>query len=310
MSKKVCIIGNGFDLDLGMNTRYSDFANSENWPQDSVSNGCLSQYLRDKRTINKWFDLEKELLLYARDAEKRIQTKLIYKKFKEKNRIFYDNLVRGLTDYLRKEEEKEIKNDSVAAKVLKAVVENGYFSSIYSFNYTNLHKIARKIGIYSQFRYEHVHGSIEENSIILGVEEKSDLIPGYQFLYKTYNPHYESHAIQYDMLEADEVVFFGHSLGDNDYHYFQMFFRNQCRDNMTRKEGKRITIFTFNEDSRIEILEQLRRMNDKKTDLLFNQNQMQIICTKDGGGSRLTTFLKNLEENCVHAHKAVLSAFL
>ena len=283
MSKKVFIIGNGFDLDLGMNTGYSDFAKSENWPQDSDVNSCLSHYLKAKRNIGKWFDLEKELLLYAREAEKRFNIRHLHASHVEKNRSFYNNLVSGLTDFLREEEKKDIKNNSVAAKVLKAVIDNGYFSSIYSFNYTDLYKIARKMGIDSHFSYEHVHGSLKDNSIILGVEEKSDLIPGYQFLYKTYNQHYESHAIQYDMLEADEVVFFGHSLGDNDYHYFQMFFRNQCRDNMTRKDGKRITIFTFDEKSRIEILEQLRQMNDKKTDLLFNQNKMQLICTKDGG---------------------------
>lgn len=51
MSKKVFIIGNGFDLDLGMNTRYSDFAKSEYWPQDSEVNGCLSHYLKVKRSI-------------------------------------------------------------------------------------------------------------------------------------------------------------------------------------------------------------------------------------------------------------------
>lgn len=33
MSGKVLILGNGFDLDLGMKTRYSDFANSDIWKQ-------------------------------------------------------------------------------------------------------------------------------------------------------------------------------------------------------------------------------------------------------------------------------------
>ena len=97
------------------------------------------------------------------------------------------------------------------------------------------------------------------------------------------------------MLEADEVVFFGHSLGHNDYHYFQMFFQEQCRDGMKRKDSKRITIFTYDYSSRIEILEQLRQMNHKKTDLLFNLNQMEVICAKDGGGSRLERFITRLE---------------
>lgn len=31
MAKKILILGNGFDIDLGLKTRYSDFANSEIW---------------------------------------------------------------------------------------------------------------------------------------------------------------------------------------------------------------------------------------------------------------------------------------
>lgn len=31
LAKKVLIIGNGFDLDLGLNTRYSDFAKSSGY---------------------------------------------------------------------------------------------------------------------------------------------------------------------------------------------------------------------------------------------------------------------------------------
>ena len=75
-----------------------------------------------------------------------------------------------------------------------------------------------------------------------------------------------------------------------------MFFQEQCRDGMKRKDGKRITIFTYNDSSRIEILEQLRQMNNKKTDLLFNLNQMEVIYTKDGGGYRLERFINRLKE--------------
>ena len=37
-------------------------------------------------------------------------------------------------------------------------------------------------------------------------------------------------------------------------------------------------------------------MNNKKTDLLFNLNQMEVICTKDGGGFRLERFITRLKE--------------
>lgn len=31
MAKKILILGNGFDIDLGLKTRFSDFANSKIW---------------------------------------------------------------------------------------------------------------------------------------------------------------------------------------------------------------------------------------------------------------------------------------
>ena len=47
------VIGNGFDLDLGMNTRYSDFAKSEYWPKDvSSSSFNLKQYLNERKEMD------------------------------------------------------------------------------------------------------------------------------------------------------------------------------------------------------------------------------------------------------------------
>ncbi len=287
--KKVFIIGNGFDLDLGMKTRYSDFAKSDQWPfENSIL--ALAGHLNNRSKIDKWLDLESELLIYAQNTKSSYQ---------EGDQRAFVNLVNQLTLYLKTEEQKKLRTDSVAAQVLAAIIENGYFESIYSFNYTDLHGIASKLGIPTEFSYEHVHGSIKDNTLILGIEEQSDVKQGYEFLYKTFSSYYESHSIQYDLQEANEVVFFGHSLGHNDYHYFQTFFQMQCLENMSRKDSKRITIFTYDDTSRIEILKQLRNMNDKKTALLFNQNKMEIICTNGGGEKRLTDFLKRMKEESV-----------
>ena len=42
--KRVLVIGNGFDLDLGWNTRFSDFASSKYWPQNRHK-GSILEYL-------------------------------------------------------------------------------------------------------------------------------------------------------------------------------------------------------------------------------------------------------------------------
>ena len=290
---KVFIIGNGFDLDLGWKTRYSDFARSNYWKRDYVFSGLKGHLERQKET-DKWFDLEKSLLEYAKKESNR--NYLVPSLSPDGDKQAFDELTKSLGDYLDEEQQRPINRESVASQIFRAVIANGKFDVIYSFNYTDLHHIAKEIGITEKFNYEHVHGCLKDNSIILGVEDESDLMDGYSFLYKTFSPHYESHHIQYDLLDADEVVFFGHSLGQNDYHYFRQFFRNQCDENMPREKGKKITIFTYDDSSRISILEQLRNMNERKTSLLFSLNDFQVICTKDGKSERLLHFLKHLQQ--------------
>lgn len=300
-NKKVFIIGNGFDLDLGWKTRYSDFSSSKFWIGDSYGNNLKSQLNQDK-CIEKWFDLEMSLLNYA-NADGKQQILHTPEYTINQDIQCFKELAQGLSNYLRREEKQKVNQYSVAAKVLKDILDNGYFTSIYSFNYTNLHGIAKQLGLSTDFRYEHVHGSLAKDSIILGVEDGKDLYPGYSFLYKTFSPYYESHHIQYELLEADEVVFFGHSLGQNDYHYFQSFFRRQCDENLEREQGKRITFFTYDDASRIGILEQLREMNDKKTNYLFGLNDLEFICTKDGGGEKLEQFLLRMKKESRLAHE-------
>lgn len=299
--KKVFIIGNGFDLDLGWKTRYSDFAKSPFWHSEGISYDGLSEFLYNKSQLEKWFDLEMALLEYAStDDGHRFFSRNDYALRKDRNQ--FDLLTTSLMDYLAKEQEKPIYKESVAAKVFRAIIANGYFTSIYTFNYTDLYKIAIQLGLNSSFPFEYVHGSLEKRNAILGVEDKTDLQQGYSFLYKTFNSHYESHHIQYDLAEADEVVFFGHSLGKNDYHYFQQFFRRQSTEELTRNQSKRITIFTYDDNSRINLMEQLREMNDKNTNLLYSMNDFQLICTKDGLESeRLKRFLFHLKKDSKEA---------
>ena len=47
MRKKVFIIGNGFDLNLGWKTSYKDFISSEYWPLRDKEPYCLmAEYLK------------------------------------------------------------------------------------------------------------------------------------------------------------------------------------------------------------------------------------------------------------------------
>ena len=67
MMKRVFIIGNGFDLNLGWKTGYWNFIESPYCPiKDSHS--PLALFLRQKTEIDRWYDLEAILREYASEG--------------------------------------------------------------------------------------------------------------------------------------------------------------------------------------------------------------------------------------------------
>ena len=302
MKKKVFIIGNGFDLNLGWKTSYIDFLQSSFSPiHPSGSGSCpMEEFLAKKLEVERWYDLECLLREYAAYGYES------HRKADPKDEKFFNELRSSLSEYIKEEGKEEINVDTLAVVVLKAILANGYFSSIYTFNYTNLHEIAQKVGIYSRFDFKHVHGNVDNNSIILGVDSHSDLREGYAFLRKVNSEYYRSNHIRYDLQECDEVVFFGHSLGEMDYPYFRDFFYTQSHC-VNRKEGKRITIFTKDNHSRIQIQEQLRIMNEGETEHLQNDNEFNYVMTNSPNEAIVNEFLRHLRKDSVATRNAISS---
>ena len=281
-SKRLLILGNGFDLDLGRATRYSDFAQSDYWPKDLKSR--LYKYLTQRSQIEKWFDLEGALANYVEETSHSLLPtyKVVAYETAQEDEEDFSVIVEAMIKYLSDAQMRDFKKDSWAAKILALACQDFAFDKIYSFNYTDLEKVADALKINRMPVVEYVHGRLADHSAILGINDQVDTIEGlFDFMRKSFNPHYSSHPVAYDLKTADEVVFFGHSLGDNDYHYFQSFFRHQCEEDMEPKEKRTITIFTYNENSRMEIMRTLHKMNDGKTSLLFQNNEINIFCTSN-----------------------------
>lgn len=321
MYNNILILGNGFDLDLGLQTKYSDFANSDYWPKangksndsrtkvSKAKNGLniyttstskprqlLEHHLDKKRAFNNWFDLENEILIYAKIDE----TKMSYNKdsdyFIAQNNDYYLKLQDGLCNYiLNIQNNATINRDSIAYNVLDNILKNGYFNKIYSFNYTNLKKLIPEFNIESEII--HLHGMVDDNSIILGVDE-TPLKKGYECFHKSSSKYYNSHDIYNDITNADELVIFGLSFGGIDYCYFENYFKNLSTIKSTPNEKKQnITIFTKDDNSRLDITSRLRDMNISIQNL-YAQSNFKIICTNDGINSTdLTRFRDRLIEN-------------
>ena len=279
MTKNIFIIGNGFDLDLGLKTKYSDFANSDFWPTTEISN--LRRYLETKRNTESWFDIENELLNYASQEKVSKLAALQFASYNaSKDMAYFVRLQTALCQYMQEQQTKDLLKSSIASRILRTIIQNGFFESIYSFNYTNLNTIAAKLGLNAPKKYIHIHGRADDNSIILGVDE-TKLYKGYELLHKTMSPHYRSHNIFNDLSAATEVVIFGLSFGQIDYTYLDRFFKSQSgRESIDENKKKYITIFTKDESSRMDILKRLEAMDVNRQNL-FTQSHFQIIRTTD-----------------------------
>lgn len=209
--------------------------------------------------------------------------------------VHYKRLVKSLTDYLDSVQNLPVNKESTAAKILRAIAKSSHFSGIFSFNYTDLNRIASEIGVTEEFWYTHMHGDLK-TGIILGIENNMDFFPGYRYLCKEYNPNYATRFLSHRLDLAHEIVFFGHSLSKIDYHYFSQFFAKQSNPELPHKDAKVITIFTRNNESRMDILDQLRAMNNKRLDHLYGKNYFHIICTDGSEEMRVGEFLNHIDK--------------
>lgn len=361
--KKVLILGNGFDLDLGRKTSYKNFYNSEHCPKDYPA--PIIKHLNEKWVDNldsvKWYDLENEILNYYEIIKtqggdydlydvnerkilvqiKQIPTHTTFSIIQDNldviNRLLADNILslssnnhlivhpdaflspverdkravmhikEGLIEYLKSIEKTETDYNSAAMIVVRAFLYNyrdiaDY--AVYSFNYTDLFHQDEKVvtGLFNGIT-RFVHGSIKNSNIIIGTKDH-EISPDYDFIQKSFDVQFNPPAIVYDLLQADDVTFFGHSLGVNDSQYLRPFFMQQSSTNAKRKN---ITIFTKDAESEMQIRRSLQYMTDWGLSSLYSMNNFQIIKTDNISNNKkqIETYINRFCENEFDAERIV-----
>ena len=335
----VLVLGNGFDLDLGLRTSYKDFWGSKYCPKDYPA--PLIKHLNEKWPDSldkvKWYDLENELLeyyikiqnkqpknydiispseakflnalnpdilirgyypsyaaeveslskkdlLYFSDLGYNAQMEIPYLNDLKQSAIWRDiqavkHIKEGLCKYISEACNVAIDNKTCSFNVLFALTqakENGDSLQIYTFNYTSLQA---PYGSSLTNITHHMHGTCIDGRIIIGTQDSKEFNKEYDFLQKSFDPYFNPPALVYDLLNANEIVFFGHSIGVNDRQYFKSFFKQQTSTEAPKR--KRITIFTRDEKSEIEIKRSLQEMTDHNLSALYGMNDLEIIKTAE-----------------------------
>lgn len=275
--KNLLVIGNGFDLNLGLPTTYNNFVESDIWKRMYEKRSkekeipSLIDFLYGKKLMERWFDIEAALLDYVSP-----KADGSFVNTPDVDKVDYELVCKALADYLLNlfkkgsDVNKKLKamEETPAGKLLKEYYK--YSDSIlYSFNYTPLKLIIKWIAVVTSLKNEpnRLHGAIQEESIwnenikdhpiILGIETDSlnKIAPGYSFLLKSNNPIYKSSKISFDLQNTQNVIFFGHSLNKMDFYYFEEYFKMLTNN---KSENRTLCFITKNKKSRINILDNIR----------------------------------------------------
>lgn len=241
MSNTVIIIGNGFDMDLGINLSFSKWRNSHY---------CLSYELsKFNPKGDLWNDFEKllrESILsyYNRTLSPEIEDKDInsfWQGFWKYFSVFFWEETKDYPDTNRIKE-------NCAFEVLKHLAES---SRVFSFNYTYPYEY---VNISPKCEFTFVHGRyykdyfnngmaimIQSRNMILGIDYKripQQILSNKYFapIIKKQNPSFEESDIEKSLIEAENVIFFGHSLGITDSDYFDDFFSQICTSECNCKQ--------------------------------------------------------------------------
>jgi hypothetical protein len=237
----VLIIGNGFDVNLELKTKYSEFLDSEEFVISikSMKTG-LGKYLKNEGTKEKWVDLE---ILIG---------KFVNQKLPLNNEIFNSdfNLLKiAIINYLQRIQEKPIKTECVAFDLINKVKNDNNF--IINFNYTNsLENLFNKSNTKNILVPEssHIHGSLTNKDIVVGVDDTAKIPESFNTILKKPFGYKGLREIPSCFSNCRNLIIFGHSIGETDFSFFKKVFAFEDLKNESLKDKRQIIISHFRED--------------------------------------------------------------
>lgn len=238
------LIGNGFDIRMGLKTKFSDFYDTYIQNNKDTDDPYIIQFCKELESdrnngimYQTWADFEKAFPKYVTSLE---QIKHILADFSEKFYLYLKNLEESIvpiTDSMSQQfkafaldkfkKTNLPKEEKMIEDFFKSFTTPIDFNFI-NFNYTHtLELLIQSLGDKSDSFHEvHIHGSIDEN-IIIGIDNIGQLN-----LLKDHEKHVEqycvksevnnlcgnNHEFQYEKIlaESDIVIAYGVSFGESD----------------------------------------------------------------------------------------------
>jgi len=288
------IVGNGFDLNLELETSYNQFLNSLG-DEKNKNNLIYELNLRNKADDKNWVDIEKELENCAVNGLDKIRSENMYILHNsDRSNIFekenYIELKLLLKNYLIKQDEKEIinfKDKSSYKLLLELCKRENIYLTILNFNYTNTidTKLINYIKAYHEkdirSRYKHifVHGNLNED-VVFGIADNAEITKQHHYLLKSFDTINNTKINISKLLNnSDEIFFYGYSLGETDSSYFDDFFKERCiyNDNIEEENKKKITFYHYKDDGKNDLFDRLFTLTNHNMSKFSHLNLVNYI---------------------------------
>lgn len=258
--KNILIIGNGFDINLGLKTSYADFLNSEQFMNISDKNN-LAKFLKKRLEKTRWIDIENELGNYSKSLFILTNGILIPREEKKQEianfKRDYNEIREALRVYLRIATEKEIINinNKKAFEIISNAVRCKDKTYILSFNYTDtIENINDFYFRNNKLIINHIHGRLIDHKIVFGIEDNASVHKDHIFIKKSHNEIQNVSGLNSILEKAENFTFFGYSLGNTDHSYFEKLFVTQVQPNCSKKN---FTFYYYGEEAYDDLIYQL-----------------------------------------------------
>jgi hypothetical protein len=258
------IVGNGFDLNLGLQTSYSSFLRSSFFPHGDDPSS-LAAFLRNKHEIDGWVDVEAEIARFSASQPARSTLKSEFKLLRE-----------ALSDYIQSIDTKAALSDSKAFQFFKDLASTTQLNVI-SFNYTKTIETIidslRSQGINVVAHIINLHGTAESRDIIFGVDDQAGISERHSFLFKTTAGNFAGKGILQMLLQSQETHWFGHSLGSPDHMYFRDYFSVV----VDQQVNKTFTFYHFGDDGKDALHAQLQTLTHRRVAKFKSNHIVKLV---------------------------------
>ena len=285
MAELAIIIGNGFDIDLGLPSKYSQFIEDDEWKKivntiilfsnsDYRKHSLIYHLYKVANIDSHWFNIEEEIKQFIHEHPKCSQDEV------DGIKMEFDILQKALKEYLIRVSSKcKMDIEKYPYMFINKLTNCKKNIVVFNFNYTNPITFLPTQDCCPRFLQNQIsiHGNLDNDKIILGCNEKNDDFNcSLSFMYKQ-NMLNNTNNITQSLLDAKDVVFYGHSINDMDFCYFKDFFNYVSTEN---RNNKNITIITLDENSERTIRDNIYNQGISVSNLFDKPNLFEFIHTK------------------------------